>query len=87
MKRLIKKSVVALLMVCASSAAWGQAAPTPVGHASVASVDAVQKAATDMGIPAPSLKELIEGLPFMAKDALDTTKPAGRFATIAVKSA
>lgn len=68
-------------MTLAASARAQQAAtpPAPVGRASISSITAVQKLLTDMGIPAPPLKDTLETktpLP-LQPGTVDENKPVG----------
>jgi hypothetical protein len=81
MKKLARRMlplVMALSLVAPLMAQDQPKTATPVARFSIASVDAIVKLATELGIPhADQMKTGIESAPFLAPGTLDTTKPLG----------
>jgi hypothetical protein len=79
MNKLTPRFTLAALLFAAASA-QAQTAPSsaPFLRASIASTDAANKLAAELGLPVPDLKMLLEkNFPFLGKDAMAGDKPLG----------
>ncbi len=78
MKMIRRVALSAAVLLSAAGALRAQEAPVTVVRASIASVDALNKIISDLGIQGiPPIKNMVESLSFLGDGSLDTTKPLG----------